>query len=234
MPDTPIDLFTDADIEDTVFSQIHRLEHSFFRPKMEAMRRSRFERTVIIDADILVTADISELFDVLDTYDMAGVQAVRRTQNVMNVKNRPVPRCFPLVNTGLLVIRKNKPVLDFCWKWEREVRANQAKLDQGYFRTTLYNSGLRFLSLPVEYNLIYLKMLDAWPTAHGAPRVLHSRALHQSEHPGDICDAYSLSEAVGSTRAAVVKALLEDDWSLQGKRSILTCPDARFAPDRIR
>jgi len=176
---------------------------------------------VILDSNILVTADISDLFGSVDTHDMAGVHAVRRAPNMMRLQGATVPRWFPVINTGLLAIRKNERTIAFCKAWEREVRINEAKVDQGYFRKTLYQSDLRFLSLPVEYNLIFLRALDNWPTAHGAPRILHSRALHERPDPGQPTVPFSLVEAVGAKRAAIVRNLITADWPLKGRRHLL-------------
>lgn len=45
-PGAEIDLFTDVRVDDSVFNQVHRLSESWFRPKMEAVLKSRFERTI--------------------------------------------------------------------------------------------------------------------------------------------------------------------------------------------
>ena len=83
MPDAQIDLFTDQVLDDPVFTQIHRLHTSSSRPKMEAMRRSRFGKTVYLDADIVVLADVSELFALLDRVEFAACQGVARNNDFM-------------------------------------------------------------------------------------------------------------------------------------------------------
>ncbi|WCR11941.1 hypothetical protein JHW45_06175 [Paracoccus stylophorae] len=76
MPTVEIDWFTDATLKsDRVFSQIHRLSESFFRPKMEALRKSRFDRTLYLDADIIALSDVSELFTALDDFDLLAAHA---------------------------------------------------------------------------------------------------------------------------------------------------------------
>lgn len=87
MPQCNIDLFTDRAVDDDVFDQIHRLDHNWFRPKMQAIRESRFERTIVMDADLVVVADISEVFQVLDHCDIAGVEGVTRQRRFI----RPDP-----------------------------------------------------------------------------------------------------------------------------------------------
>lgn len=221
MPDVPIDLFSDNPPDDPVFDQIHKLDHGFFRPKMEAIRRSRFERTLIMDADILVIADISDVFDVLDDYDMAGVHALLRSRAMMRVKGRRPPRWYPVVNSGVLLVRKNARTLALCQTWEQSLRDADANLDQPYLRKALYESDLKFLSLPGEYNLIHLSALRNWVSDRGAPLVLHSRRLHQSEDPGDPATPFSLVETVGPERAEIVEKLLASDWTLKGKRHLL-------------
>ncbi|WP_187793511.1 hypothetical protein [Paracoccus amoyensis] len=217
MPDALIDLFTDQPVNDPVFSRIHVLDHGFFRPKMEAIRRTRFDKTIILDADILVTADLSEVFAILDKYEMAGVQALIRTKGMMHVRGRMPPRCFPVINTGFLAVRKSDRITAFTEAWESRVRETGTPVDQPYFRSSLYESDLSFLSLPVEYNLIQLSALDNWNEKSGAPRVLHSRRLHGAANPGDPLQPYGLEEVLGSKRAAKFRTLIAKDWSLDQK-----------------
>ena len=213
MPHCIIDLFTDQPIRDTVFDQIHALDDDWFRPKMRAIRDSRFERTVVMDADMVVVADISDLFQVLDEYDIAGVEAKSRVENMIGV-DAVVPRCVPPINTGLLVVRASARLRTFAQVWEDDVRASKSKIDQPSFRRLLYQSDLRYCPIGSEYNTLWLEVLHIWPEAHGAPRILHVRGLHKRP-AGDPKTPFSLKEAIGDARAQRVEQLLGSDWSLQ-------------------
>lgn len=182
MPDAQIDLFTDQRIADPVFSQIHRLDHGFFRPKMEALRRSRFQKTVCLDADIVVLADLSELFAVLDKADLAACQGFAR--GGLFLGGSEIPRAYPMLNSGVVALRRSRASQAFLREWEMRVRTTKADVDQVAMRQTLYDRNLAFLVLPLEYNLIFTQLLDVWDDNMGAPRILHIPALHQGD-PGD-------------------------------------------------
>ena len=51
--------------------QPHALEGAHTRSKVDCLHRSRFARTLYLDADIRVIHDISEMFIVLDRFDIA-------------------------------------------------------------------------------------------------------------------------------------------------------------------
>jgi len=211
-PRCNVDLFTDQIVEDDVFDQIHRLDHSWFRPKMQAIRESRFERTVVMDADMLVVADISEVFQVLDHCDIAGVEGVTRQKRFIP-PDPTIPRCVPPINSGFLAVLASPQLHAFAQAWEDDVRSSGSKIDQPAFRRMICHSDLKFLPLGTEYNAIWLDRLDIWPEGHGAPRVLHVRELHKRP-PGDPRAPFSLEEALGKERAAHVENLLATDWSL--------------------
>ena len=217
IPACNIDLFTDQVADDRVFDRVHMLGNSWFRPKMQALRESRFERSIVLDADIVVVADISEVFEILDQCDIAGVEAVSRDR-LMVPPQMGVPRCFPPINTGFLAVRASQKLCDFTRSWEDSVRQNAALLDQPQFRRQLYRSDLKFLPLGGEYNLLALRRLDFQGKKEGAPRVLHVRDLHDRP-PGDPETPFSLVESIGETRAAHVERLIAADWSLGGNPS---------------
>jgi FkbM family methyltransferase len=218
MPRCNIDLYTDRALDDDVFDQIHRLDHGWFRPKMQAIRESRFERTIVMDADLVVLTDISEVFRVLDRCDIAGVEGTNRAAH-MTPSSLDVPRCVPVINSGFLAVRASQRLYAFAQAWEDNVRSKDAALDQPALREMLYYGDLKFLPLGGEYNTIWLNLLDIWPKARGAPRVLHVRELHMRP-AGEPEMPISLVEALGKRRAAHVKKLLAADRSLGGDPSI--------------
>ena len=169
MPDCNVDLFTDQKITDGIFNRIHHLSHDWFRPKMQAIRESRFERSVVLDADILVTADISEVFQILDQCDIAGTQGVARGVGMLKTKSS-VPRCFPPINSGFSAVKASNKLYNFSQVWESALKEGNENKDQPALRDLLYtNKSLRFLDLGMEYNLIKLRYLNVWEKANGAP-----------------------------------------------------------------
>ncbi|GGD25642.1 hypothetical protein [Sinisalibacter lacisalsi] len=112
MPRAAIDLFTDQAVDDVVFDQIHGLAHNGHRPKMEALRRSRFARTIYLDADVMVLTDISEVFDLLDGYDLAAALGGNRSQQMVPPDDG-LPRAFPVVNSGVIAARSSPRLAAF-------------------------------------------------------------------------------------------------------------------------
>ncbi|WOI56901.1 putative nucleotide-diphospho-sugar transferase [Palleronia sp. LCG004] len=220
IPDAEIDLFTDTPTGDPVFSQEHALSDGFFRPKMEAMRRSRFERTIMLDADILVLTPIPELFDILDQYEMAGVAGISRRRKFYDPKDR-IPRAIPNVNTGVLAIRRTEATQTFLGEWNRRVRENGDRLDQPAFRKLLWELKPKFLVLTQEYNLMYKNFLDIWFGEMGYPRVLHVADLHRRPQ-GDPETPLTPEEALGRVRANHLERLRAADWTLGGDPALRT------------
>ncbi len=222
MPDASIDLFTNQNVDDDVFDKVFRLPDNRRRPKMYAMRNSRFERTILLDADIIVLADISEIFDVLDRYDLAGALGVRRDKT-MTPADTAVPRCLNPVNTGVLAFRASMRIRDFSLAWESEMKSRNDRLDQPTFRELLYFGDLDFVALASNYNCIDLLSLDSWTTPMGAPKILHVRQLHE-DPPGDTKEPFDLAKAIGAKRAKHVTDLLAADWSLGGNGKRVQTP----------
>jgi hypothetical protein len=222
MADANIDLFTDQPVNDAIFDQVHQMDRFSHRPKMEAMRRSRFEKTVYLDADILVLTDVSDLFDTLERCDMAGALGNQRTQ-IMSPPDAGVPRSYPVINAGVIALRKSPQVSGFLTDWEAAVLDNGHLLDQPELRRLMYHSNLNFQTLAPEYNLIHLALLNTWRVDMGAPRILHCRRLHD-QPPGDPEIPIALNEVLTPVLARHVRGLLERDWSLGGEPGPLRTP----------
>ena len=221
MPDAQIDLFTDQVLDDPVFTQIHRLRTSSSRPKMEAMRRSRFGKTVYLDADIVVLADVSELFALLDRVEFAACQGVARNNDFMG--DGIIPRAFPMLNSGVLVFRNCRRTRTFLMEWERRVVSNQRRRDQGSLRNAVYDSNISYTVLPPEYNLIYMPMLDIWTEKMGAPRILHVTKLHETD-PGNPLEPLDAMKLISPRQGARLADLLKDDAFLQAGPGTLRAP----------
>jgi len=141
--------------------------------RMEAWRKTPFERTLALDADAWLAEPVPELFDALDRFDLAAAHALWR-------QGYPVaaPGSFPEHNCGVVAFRRGQPWLDFVDDWERRFLARYGGLEEGAggfhndqpaFREALYHSGLRMATLPAEYN--WRGMGYAW----GKVKVLHVR-----------------------------------------------------------
>jgi len=216
MPNANVDLFTDQILDDSAFDAIHTLETVWFRPKMEALRRSRFERTVMLDADVIVRHDISEVFDVLKRFDAAGVQMIRTNQGVsLHTTEVHVPACFPQINGGLIGIRRSKATDELIERWESKVRESNAFLDQPTLRELLWASDLRFHVLPSQYNMMSQSLIRHWDTSMASPRVLHISEIGPP-YDGDPSKPYDLAAIVGEPMALHLLSLDAADVTLGG------------------
>lgn len=178
MPEAQIDLFTNQKVEDAVFDCIHPIKNDFFRPKMEAMLNSRFDRSVYLDSDVIVLCDVTEMFDVLDFSDLAMAHALSREQKFMY--DDSVPRAFPVLNAGVIAFRRTREVTGLFTEWLRKMQETGAEFDQGWLRELMYHRRKSFVTLPIEYNTIELRRLSNWPLKNGAPRLLHIMSLHDA------------------------------------------------------
>lgn len=212
-PDLQIDLFTDQDIDDPVFDQIHALQGTGHRPKMEAMRRNRFDLSFTVDSDIIALAPFREIFDVLERFDLAMAHAPARQAEMMDNEN--IPRAFPLYNSGVMGVRKSDATQLFLQTWEDRFRAGPMTLDQPVLRPLLWESDLRICDLPTEYNYFRPGLLNHHIAAQGAPRLLHLFRLEKMDC-SDVTRAFDLDDVLNPATVAHIKWLIAADNSLGG------------------
>ena len=206
MPGIVIDVFTDQPLQDPVFDRIWPLEKSWFRPKMEAMRRSRFRDTLLLDADILALTDVSEVFELATRYELLACQAVSRPWFIRDGQ-ADIPLCYPILNSGVLVFRRSRAITRLAQLWEARVRDTGAGFDQPALRRLCYDCNIHLGILPPEYNVIHLPNLNVWTQDMGPPRLLHVRSLHD-EDPGDPTQPFDLETALGPDLALRVAQLV--------------------------
>ncbi|MDX8353319.1 putative nucleotide-diphospho-sugar transferase [Cognatiyoonia sp. IB215182] len=174
-PEARIHLFTDTSIDcDHPFDHIETLHRPWFRPKFEAMIRSPFERTVYLDADTYIVADISDIFDVLEHHEFAAAPVIRYNHKLNRRSwRKELPLSVPRYNCGVIGIQNNPRVLAFLKQAEDTLISEQLDHDQSMMREMLFESDIRVVSLPYEYNFNELTMLDVVSDRFAAPRVLH-------------------------------------------------------------
>lgn len=235
MPGVAIDLFTDRAVDDPVFDRVHRLDTSWIRPKMEALRRSRFERTLYLDVDTVVLADLGDLFPLLDRCDIVGCWAKNRPL-VLETEQRDIPRAFPYLNSGVLVVRRSPEMSRLLVDWDAMARSEHAAglrhavVDQFALRRLLYERHVSVMVLPLEYNLQYLDFLDVWSANFGKPQILHVRDLHR-EDPGDPGQPFDAAAILGPARATVLSG---SDGPMRRPSPPLPSPRRRNWLDRLK
>ena len=139
---------------------------------------TRFQRTLYLDTDIRVVADISEMFDILDRFDIAIAHAhARNRKETKTVWHFHIPDAFPQMNGGVLLFRSSPTVLDLLRAWQRAYHSAGFAKDQVTLRELLWLSDLRLHILPPEYNIRYERYLSFWEAREAIPRILHFRSI---------------------------------------------------------
>ncbi|MEL7393054.1 MAG: putative nucleotide-diphospho-sugar transferase [Pseudomonadota bacterium] len=216
-PEAEIDLYTDRpeEIENgDIFNQIHPLSESWFRPKMEAMIETRFERALYLDADTMVVADLSSVFDVLKRFDIAMTHDSNEAgSDALYFHRNEVPEAFVAPNSGVMGVRKSDRTQTFLKAWQKEVRESGADRDQPALRKLLFESDLRLYILSPMFNFMAFLDLETRAGSQGAPRLLHAPGLHEhSIKPSSV--PLTMEELVGGRHATQVKALIAADRRL--------------------
>lgn len=180
-PGLEVDLFTDQPSEMPVFDRIHQLEDPHRRSKIDAMVLSRFDKTLYLDADLFVIADIRDVFEVLDRFEMAMTQdQARNKEHCHTMWQKTLPNAFPQFNSGVIAFRRNVKVLELLKSWSVAVRENNFKIDQPVLRELIWDGEVNVATLPPEYNLMRFEFLYVWDEKpHAAPRIIHSPRFHQ-------------------------------------------------------
>ena len=228
-PGVPIDLFADRPCDDPVFARVHPLERAWFRPKFEALRRSRFARTIYLDADVRVLAPLADVFEALGRFDLAGAHdQYRNARRAVVQHGEPVPAAFPQINSGVLGLRASDATRRLMAEVEADLAASGARKDQPVLRAHLWRSELQILILPEEYNLMAYRATLMWTDARAAPRVIHSPRL--KDNP-----SVEIDPLTGGAVARHVRALLAADRTLaQGPRRRLLAPMDRTPGGALR
>ncbi len=129
-----------------------------FADKIGNMARSAFERSIFLDSDTYVAADLTHLFEVLEKFDMAACWAGYRGR-----RDREVPAAFYEFNTGVVAWRANALTKSFFADWldtyEQLTRerpftpiAHASGYEQPAFRRCAWRHDVRIYVLGPEYN----------------------------------------------------------------------------------
>ncbi|GKY89338.1 putative nucleotide-diphospho-sugar transferase [Sinisalibacter aestuarii] len=222
-PGLAVDLFTDAPdaAQPGLFDAVHGIADPHPRSKLDCMRRTRFGRTLFLDADTLVLAPLGDLFDVLERFELALAHDVRRASELIRAGQEvQTPYAVPQLNSGVMLYRRSPRMLAFLADWARAFAESGGERDQPALRDLLWRSDLRFWVLPPEFNLRRVTMLDAWEPQDALPTILHSHRLmdHMRAQGARITDVAALVEAE--------RAALAEEWEAVGGRD--PDPVARF------
>ncbi len=161
MPDLPVTVFSQFPISSPLLERVIRVQPSRdgFYDKTKLMQESPYDRTLFIDADILVIEPFPELFGLLDRFDCAATHEEYLSSDWFNrYPSSDVPASFPEFNTGLLLFRRSPQMDGVLKEWESlyakfmEEKPEQEIDDQPFFRVAVYHSAARVATLTREYN----------------------------------------------------------------------------------
>ena len=208
MPELPVLLYTPEHVDHPAIDCV-LTDHVSENPddakahKIECMANSPFKRTLFLDSDTRVMGRVDELFEVLDAFALGVAHAPNRLYfgdgQYPSDKEYPsnIPGCFPEMNTGVIVYNSESAAVHALFRaWRElyeEMKGIGAVRDQISFREVLYDSDVRMMVLPPEYNCrsefpVYLdgavKINHARHTDSAlAEQVLTKTKLRRTLHP---------------------------------------------------
>jgi hypothetical protein len=180
-----VDLYTNLpELAGDLFDQVHTIAHPHARSKVDYLHQTRFERSLYLDTDVRVVADITEMFKTLDRFDIAIAHAHARNRNqTRTIWRLDLPDAFPQLNSGVLLFRSTPAVLEVLRAWQQAYHSAGFKKDQVTLRELLWSSELRLHILPPEYNIRYERYLSFWEPKEAVPRILHFASFHEDNTP---------------------------------------------------
>jgi Glycosyl transferase family 8 len=164
MPDLPVTVFSQFPIRSALIDRVIPVQPTRFGfyDKTRLMRESPYERTLFIDADIMVLQPFPELFDLLDRFDCAAThEEYVNTDWFDHYVRTDIPSSFPEFNTGIFLFKRSPRMNTLLEEWDafyaKHLKQNpdQPTNDQPFFRVAIYYSDVRIATLTREYNCKY-------------------------------------------------------------------------------
>jgi hypothetical protein len=210
MPNVPIVLFTDHILEtNDAFDEIIHLSPphpKYHINKLVAMAQSPFEKTLLLDTDTYVCAEVSDLFAILERFDIA--MAHDRAFIDDFPKDSGVPDAFVEFNQGVVAFRRSVVVQEALKEalrlTERHYKSSGTyPYDQPPLRIGLFHSKVRIATLPREYNCRFA----SYEYLNGVVRILHGRLPNRIMRPEDFERVAGILNRVTVPRVLILGAL---------------------------
>ena len=173
--------YMDFKFEETPFpfTTVRTIDNPHRRSKVDYMSRTPYERTLYLDTDTALNADISDMFRVLERFDIGLAHAMQRNTLISLAPWRiEIPQAFPQFNSGVILYRKTPSVIQFLEEWSRYFKESNPRHDQPILRELLWLSDLRIATLPPEYNVRHLKYHFLWSKSEAETKIFHLKQLH--------------------------------------------------------
>lgn len=151
---------------------VNELNDYTYLSKIIGLQNTPFERTVFLDSDTFVCANIDELFDLLNLVDLATTQENNRHTHVYH--EMIYKDIFPEFNSGVIVYRKNSNIDKLLSDWLEICKDLQIKFDMPGLRVAVLQNfeTIKFSILPESYNAHGFKTMLM---LYGEIKVIHER-----------------------------------------------------------
>lgn len=161
-PELPVAIVADRDVTSTHVDTVMELSDPAYSwvDSVLPPRESPYERTLLLDTDTYVCGPLKDLFALLDRFEIAVAQCpVRRAE----LSEQPyaytadgVPDSFPMYQCGVMLYRDSPGVNALFDRWlaiyDEHAGGDGVSFTQPAFRQALFESDVRFATLPPEYN----------------------------------------------------------------------------------
>lgn len=184
IPNLPVTLLSDRTITANCFDECRIIESSGsgILDKALGMQQSPYGYTLFLDTDTYVCGDFSELFTLLEKYDIGAVLNEHRTGtfadfcwNYQHMKDAQDRLVYPIYNGGVILYKKSPITTQFFMDWFNltKQRWMDGKIleDQTSLQYALYQSNLKTVVLPPEYNCRFIYPVGIC----GTVKILHGR-----------------------------------------------------------
>lgn len=161
------------------FTSVGEVKNPHRRSKVDYIAQTPFERTLYLDTDTELNADISQVFKILDRFDLAACHTPHRNSSKgKQIWHFEIPDAFPEFNSGVFLYKKSPAVLKFLEDWKTGFHDAGFMKDQVTLRELLWASDLRIATLPPEYNIRYMKYHYIWEKKEATSKIFHLRRFH--------------------------------------------------------
>jgi hypothetical protein len=161
------------------FTSVATIERANRRSKVDYLPRTPFDRTLYLDTDTALNADVRGMFQILDRFDIALCHAhVRNVEVRLKPWRIALPAAFPQYNGGVILFRRSPAVMAFMEDWQKHFHTAGFLQDQMTLRELLWLSDLRIATLPPEYNVRFYKYHLLWSRSEASTQIFHRRRFH--------------------------------------------------------
>lgn len=160
--DLSVTVYTDQSVDRTHVDSTVTIspgKHPFY-DRINYFKQTPYQKTLYLDTDTYVAADIGAVFELLDRFDVVAAFNESRNTAAAHTKfetvDLNVPDTFPEYQCGVLGYRNTDTVQELFndWQTRYEPYREEHLIDQPHFREALYHSSASIGTLPTEYNVL--------------------------------------------------------------------------------